>query len=784
MNESVPPFWEEMSSSPGFTYLCQSRKRKRLEKRKSHDEVYLEKKINLISRKINQLVAQDDSNKPVKNYQKIGLLNGLKSKLESLENEIGRITEEEEKKAKRRRCEVWGQELSPSLIKSDAEAFTYDFKEIAERDDEWNSHTDQMCKAYKFFEEMALEGELDRRKAKRVSNAALKRLPSKEITVYFLIPPDNHYKITKCQLFASNIPFFKSLLTGGFREGYQEGPIKLENITPSVFKNILHYIKKGSLTYLSTYDEQHIVELIHAANMYQISSLVEMGDRTLAKKVTEFNAYTFFKLSYEMAKDYQIYLPTLFEKSRFHMKLIGLECHIKRKNKLRRDRKKELFNFVHAPKIEFQLSPNFFKNSNNFEDFKDIGGLEETHLSLEEAGSSVVTQKNFELLNKMFPSIQEITLPITKGAVVRHWDLLKGFSKLKKIILDLDYINCDYDTLFYALKESCLPKVANEQNYQVIIMGLNQCMELTFSQFKLFRPLFKNWDPFSRHLGDNLRNITDEQLKKLAKTSGEIESLDLSGFSQMTDKGAISIIHYRPNLRRLDLSRSKHLTDETLFYIAKSLPKLKHIRLCYLKNFTEKGLVELFKNCKELETISLNQCSGVTDQVVIQLSETCKNLKNLDLSRFIPSPSALNKSDISEVGDSSICMLVKECKFLKYLNLIGHTKLNSSSIEAIAEYGLELKRLNLWGCININGAVLPKLAKLKKLKVLDINYLDDVQPADIFLLVDSLPALNDLSFKKPFLSSLPKTENKSFLIKTAYEQNISQDLISRLRIIM
>lgn len=775
----ITPAKSKQISEP---YFQNSRNRKR---KRTAEEYELQHKIEQISMKIISLF--NGKKEEAGGYGCIQLLNRLKAKIEILQEQLEGFKIKATEKVKRRRLETWNPSLSlierKKLVEKESEFISCDFKEIVEDETEWEVYSNQMQVTYQIFEEMALSNQLDRIKAKRIGVAARKRLPSKLVTVSFLLPPDHIFEIERCRLFAANIPFFKSLIMGGFKEGIQDEPIKLENVSVPVFQHILEYVKKGNIIDLISYDEQHIVDLINAANMYQMVNLVCFADRTLAKKVKNNNVYNLFKFSFEMGKNYQILLPQLFFKCLDVMKRLGLNCVVKNYF-TSSDQEKKLLKFLKASQIEFQITSFFFQNYRYFEDFCHIEGIDNIHLDLDEAGSSVVSHNNFLELLKIFSTIHKITIPITKGASIRHWELLKKFSNLKHVDLNLDYVKYDYQTLFNALEKSSLPKVVKEQNYQVTILGLNQWSELSFQNFKSFSNLFETWDPLSRPLSFNLRQINDKELKKLLKCKRETDALDLSGFNEITDEGLKATIDCHPNLTRLDLSKSKRITDETLIEISKKLPHLKQLRLEYAHGFTENGLITLFRNCADLEVLSLNQCSGVTNSVIRQIGDTCKKLRNINLSRTFTHFAFLKDIQPSNITDESICYFVQECKNLEVLNLTGQTSITNKSLEAIAQHSLEMKNLKLWGCINLNGESISNLVKLQKLKQLDINYIIDIQPKDILLVVEKLKFLENLDFMKPLFSSKASMENRVFLIKMAYEQDMPESLISKLRRIM
>jgi len=103
----------------------------------------------------------------------------------------------------------------------------------------------------------------------------------------------------------------------------------------------------------------------------------------------------------------------------------------------------------------------------------------------------------------------------------------------------------------------------------------------------------------------------DRYLAAVAATWGPgLESLDLSGFYQITDAGLATIVEGCPNLK-----------------------SLKSLELWGCNQITDSGLATIVEGCPKLESLDLSDCNQITDAGLATIVEGCPNLKSLNLSR-------------------------------------------------------------------------------------------------------------------------------------------------------
>ena len=103
------------------------------------------------------------------------------------------------------------------------------------------------------------------------------------------------------------------------------------------------------------------------------------------------------------------------------------------------------------------------------------------------------------------------------------------------------------------------------------------------------------------------RNITDKSLVSLSHHCPKIQSLDLDTCVRLTDRG-ISALSACDGLQRLRLARCRAITDVSLTSLAKNNSELVSIDLTGVTQITDKGVRALIDGCPQLAEINLTGC--------------------------------------------------------------------------------------------------------------------------------------------------------------------------------
>ncbi|TFK75754.1 RNI-like protein [Pluteus cervinus] len=140
------------------------------------------------------------------------------------------------------------------------------------------------------------------------------------------------------------------------------------------------------------------------------------------------------------------------------------------------------------------------------------------------------------------------------------------------------------------------------------------------------------------HTADNLRildltncKITDDAVEGIVCHANKIQTLVLSGCSQLTDHSVESICKLGGNLDVLMLARVANVTDRAMIMLARSCPHLRCVDLAFCRNLTDMSVFEL-AGLKSLRRLSLVRVHKLTDIAMYALAEHAKGLERLHVS--------------------------------------------------------------------------------------------------------------------------------------------------------
>jgi Leucine-rich repeat (LRR) protein len=200
--------------------------------------------------------------------------------------------------------------------------------------------------------------------------------------------------------------------------------------------------------------------------------------------------------------------------------------------------------------------------------------------------------------------------------------------------------------------------------------------------------------------------LTDRGLLDL-KTATNLTELNLYYAELVSDQG-IAVVKNLPHLKRLNLRGTK-MTDSTL-QLLNRLTSLESLDIAFAQG-TDSGIGQLaLPNLKEL-ALGGNKLTDAGLQCLRQMPA----LTSLDLSGEQRTDSGLWSVSLTESGLDAIATL----KNLRYLRLNG---------EGVSARGLEklkalsrLERLDLQACPRVNDDVIPVLAALPALRMVDVT---------------------------------------------------------------
>ena len=206
------------------------------------------------------------------------------------------------------------------------------------------------------------------------------------------------------------------------------------------------------------------------------------------------------------------------------------------------------------------------------------------------------------------------------------------------------------------------------------------------------------WGNFSDAGLAHLKNVTSLRILHInIKQFSDVGLAHLSDLAELENLG----LHYMENI-----------TDQSIIHL-KKMRSLKKLDIAS-SQVTDRGL-EYLAQIKTLEHLELPQRDQrITDIGLAHLGQL-PNLKHLAVSEMHYAFPNMNKEWYTDKGLAELA----KCRLLEDLS-IGSIGITDAGIERIAKL-TNLKKLHLFGCVNVTDAGLAKLTSLKSLKDLDIS---------------------------------------------------------------
>jgi hypothetical protein len=225
-------------------------------------------------------------------------------------------------------------------------------------------------------------------------------------------------------------------------------------------------------------------------------------------------------------------------------------------------------------------------------------------------------------------------------------------------------------------------------------------------------------------------SLTDEGVISLAMSCPDIEILNLSKCSRITDAAIASLVQCRA-LKRLHLSNNTQLTDAAFAGLSEGCwPKMEILDLSGLRRLSDAIFVSLARACPSLVKVVLRD-TNVTDEIVWTLCELCPSILTLDfsgcpnvtdrslvaISKHLHSLTFLEFRNNEAITDDGIAKLVAKCHSIKTLWMSGCHSISDRSVLQIADHCPALLWLEVADNDRITAVSLEALgAKCLKLK--------------------------------------------------------------------
>ena len=264
-----------------------------------------------------------------------------------------------------------------------------------------------------------------------------------------------------------------------------------------------------------------------------------------------------------------------------------------------------------------------------------------------------------------------------------------------------------------------------------------------------------------RHLVLHDDGLPPYVLRLIAQYCGNLESLTLDGFTQMTDgeitavargcpklqrfeapraiaitaRGLVSLAENCPHLTAIDFSDHYFLVDEMADAIGRTLgPRLESLNLASCMGLSREAITNLVSRCTKLRKLFLDSCS-VTDATLLKLPEdtpmielsikrcnavTCTGLAHV--GRVCRHLTRLDMYGVRVASDAVVSEIFKHNPLLEAVDISWCLRLTDESVNALVGCN-RLRRLCLTGCDQVSWVAVTRVARAATyLKHLDLSW--------------------------------------------------------------
>ena len=191
------------------------------------------------------------------------------------------------------------------------------------------------------------------------------------------------------------------------------------------------------------------------------------------------------------------------------------------------------------------------------------------------------------------------------------------------------------------------------------------------------------------------RGVTDEGIELVRKHFCRLGSLNLQGLAQISFDGVADLVTCTTTLHTLNLNGCVHMTDAVLHALATRMqPVGEKVPLTTLSMagctlLTDAGVGELLQTSTGLTLLNLANCTKVTGMAFSSLQKVgLPSLTSLDVSKLT-------------MHDLDLSWVARGCTSLTSLTLDHVKDITDSGLSVLVDNLLELKRLDLNGCVQI-----------------------------------------------------------------------------------
>jgi F-box/leucine-rich repeat protein 2/20 len=247
---------------------------------------------------------------------------------------------------------------------------------------------------------------------------------------------------------------------------------------------------------------------------------------------------------------------------------------------------------------------------------------------------------------------------------------------------------------------------------------------------------------------DSCDQITDNSLNALGNGCKELEHIDISWNSFITESGFMYLTAGCPKLTKLVCKGVTHMNDACLALCGDRLKNLTIVKLQKCLQYTNDGVARLTEGCPNIRSLSLSQNPSISDLALSAIGENCPEIRTLELSccshvtdqgfylltRNRPEAPAgseewlhplqyLDVEECNQLTDATLHNFATNCPNLKELILSHCDLVTNEGIRALAQspgVHVSLRKIKLDNCPQVTDEALTDLCNCPSLVEIDL----------------------------------------------------------------
>ena len=316
-----------------------------------------------------------------------------------------------------------------------------------------------------------------------------------------------------------------------------------------------------------------------------------------------------------------------------------------------------------------------------------------------------------------------------RRATSQSHDLMQqasGTSKVRLIIPNAETIDLEQIT---DLSDEVLHSMAQFGGSHITTLRLGDCNKVTLKAVAGFVRNFPLVSSISLNAHDS---VDDDWLRELCAAL-DLQELNISGCTRITDSGLAYAVASSGGLRHLDCSYCDLVSEQSVFALAKWCTRLEGVNLRGCSLVPVSAFSALFSSCPRLSVMNLSGLRAISSEL------------------FHPSIGfrwlqSLNVSNCRRFNDKGLQHLAR-IDTMQCLILHANTGVTDLGLDAIATWP-KLAKLSLARCPQITDSGMLKVAQgCRQMKQLQIDFCVGISDTGVSFVADFCSELNHLSVR-------------------------------------